>query len=174
MQNASSARDDYETIFGALCASILIYGALVYILAQSSASRGVPVSSQPVNDTLRFILYGAAATMLGASVVFMQISMAGKIGDSRVLAQLTTPVPLMEPAQFQTFSIIALALSEACTIIGLLLFFLGGKAEHFAFFAAGTLLVNFLFILPKGLRYWSNLEANAAGRVENNKTPFSL
>ena len=109
--------------------------------------------------------------MLVAAVAFMQMSIARKIGwEARVLAEPVKPIAVMEPGEFQAFSIISMALSEAGTIFGLLLFFLSGETLPFLYFAAGTLAVNLLFILPRGLKYWSNL---AAGEKEESETPFS-
>ena len=92
--------------------------------------------------------------MLVISVAWLRFRVDGRIGgEGRDL--------VMSPEQFQTDSIMALALSEACAILGLLLFFLGAPLKELAFFAAGTLLVDFAFILPRGLQFWSAYERNA-------------
>ena len=161
------ARQTWLVIFGALCATVLSYGVLVAILSQS---RKLPPN--PPNATLINALYVVGVAALVASVVWFQLRTAGKIGDeTQVLAQPTLRVQMMEPTQFQTETIIALAIAEACSIFGLLRFILGGEAIAFVPFAVGTLLVNLLFILPRGLKYWSNLEL--ANTQQNEETPFS-
>lgn len=165
----AGARAVWLIIFGALTISIFTYGALVWMMSNSVTRRATSASISP---TLITIMSALAVVMLVASVVVMSFGTAGKIGDARVIAP-SVPVPLMEPARFQTVSIIALALSEACTVIGLLLFFLSRSSEQFVYFAAGSVLVNLLLILPRGLKYWKNLEASAAGDLDRNETPFS-
>jgi len=92
-----------------------------------------------------------AVAMLVASVAWLRFRVDGKMGgEGREL--------MLSPDQFQTDSIVSLALSEACAIYGLLLFFLGAPLREFALFGLGTPMVNFFFILPRGLAFWSAWE----------------
>ena len=61
----------------------------------------------------------------------------------------------MPPSEFQTHWIIALALSELCVISGLVLFFMGGPARGILPYAAGTVFVDLVVIMPVILRYWA-------------------
>ena len=136
-------RQTWLIIFGALAFSVVMYCVLGFITEQHPR-RVNPASVAQ----MRPFLIGAAVVMLVISVAWIRFRVDGKIGgEGRDLA--------MSPEQFQTDSLVALALSEACAILGLLLFFLGAPLRELAMFAAGTLLVDFAFILPRGLQFWA-------------------
>ncbi len=153
MNPTPPARRTWLIIFAALSATVFVYGLLAYLIEHN------PQSHRTVNPasvaTMRPLLILLALGMLGASVAWLRFRVDGKIGeDGREL--------LLTPGQFQTDSIVSLALSEACTIYGLLLFFLGAPLREYALFGLGTLLVNFAFILPRGLAFWAAWEKQAA------------
>lgn len=102
----------------------------------------------PSLPSLRPIFASLGVVALVASVTWLHFSIDGKIGGEGRPASLS-------PAEFQSHSIVALALAEACSIFGLVLFFLGAPIQEFGYFAAGTLFIDFAFILPRGLQFWS-------------------
>jgi len=144
--HSSAPRRTWLTILVALAFSVLMYGFLAFLIENGKAPRVVS-SSLP---TLRALMTLFAVGELAASVAWLQFATQGKMSDSGG--------PILTPAQFQTQSIVAMALAEACCISGLLLFFLGNTLKQFIPFMAGTLAVFFLFILPKGLRYFAAWE----------------
>jgi F0F1-type ATP synthase membrane subunit c/vacuolar-type H+-ATPase subunit K len=127
-------------LFCAFIASIGVYGLLVSMLAAQRASMQ-PLPAVPA--VLRQGIYLLACACLLGAIGWMQRAAPG-----------FTRTPL-SPAQFTSMTIVALAMSEACAIFGLLLFMLGGPPAEFARFAIATVLVNLLFILPRGVRYWA-------------------
>ena len=144
----ASLRQTWLIIFGALVFSVFVYGLLCYLIEHSPTPRRVNAASLAA---MRPILIGLGIAALVVSVGWLRFNIDGKIGDgSRDLA--------LSPGQFQTNSIVALALSEACCIFGLLLFFIGAPIKEFAIFALGTLFIDFAFILPRGLQFWSAYE----------------
>ncbi|RYX86269.1 hypothetical protein EON83_03330 [bacterium] len=145
---AQSNRQVWLIIFGALVCSVLIYGLLCFFLEHSKSPRTTNPASLA---QLRPFIIGLAVIMLIASVAWLRFKVDGKIGGEGRPVTITPP-------EFQSDSIVALALSEACAIFGLMLFFLGAPLQEFAFFAAGTLLVDFAFILPRGLQFWSAMD----------------
>jgi len=135
-----------------------MYGLLAFFIEHGKAPR-VVASNLP---TMRILMTLFAIAELGASVAWLQFATRGKMGDSGG--------PILTPAEFQSQSIVAMALAEACSISGLLLFFLGNTLAQFAPFIAGTLLVFFVFILPKGLRYYAAWEESQRPKPPS---PFS-
>lgn len=136
-------RRTWLVIFGALSASILVYCLMCFLIEHNNTTRHInPANVAQIRPF--FIVFALAALI--ASVAWLRFRVDGKIGeDGRDLS--------LSAEQFQTDSIVALALSEACTIFGLTLFFIGIPLHEFAFFALGTLFVNFAFILPRGLMF---------------------
>ena len=112
-----------------------------------------------------------AILALVASVAWMYVKTNGKIGDGSTYG--VAKAELMSPSEFQTNSIVALALSEACTIYGLTLFFIGVAIKDFVPFAVGTVLVDLFYILPCGLKYWSNWEREQKAKEQPTNSPFS-
>ena len=53
------------------------------------------------------------------------------------------------PMRFQSNMVLSLAWSNACSIFGLVLFFLGGEPGEFTIYAVGSLLVDLVVILPQ-------------------------
>ncbi|MDQ3812519.1 MAG: hypothetical protein M3347_01055 [Armatimonadota bacterium] len=145
--------------------SVGIYGLLGFLLSQNRTPRAV----SPSLGTLRPILYILAVVMLLASVAWITFRTQGKTGG--VPDTTLTKVALLSPPQFQTETIVGLSLAEACAIFGLLLFFMGAPLTEFALFAAGTLAVDLLFILPKGIAYWAAWENQQ--KRESDIQPFS-
>ena len=143
--NVEPTKQSWLIILGALAVSVLIYGLLAYLLQNSPQPRAI----SPQLPTLRVVVTLAALGALAASMAWLHFTTQGKMGTPN----------LMTPGEFQTQSIVAMALAEACSICGLLLFFLGNTLIQFAPYIAGTLLVFGLWILPFGLRYWAAWEA---------------
>ena len=147
----AALRQTWLIVFGALVVSVFSYGLLCYLIEHSPNPRQVNAASVA---TMRPILIGMGIAALVASVGWLRFTIDGKIGDGgRDLA--------LSPGQFQTKSIVALALSEACCIFGLLLFFMGAPMKEFAIFALGTLFIDLAFILPRGLQFWAAYEKNS-------------
>lgn len=94
------------------------------------------------------IAIGAAVAMLITSVAWFRFRVDGKIGEEGRAV-------ILSPQQLQSDSIVALALSEACVLLGLILFFMGAPLKELLLCAAGTLIVDFAFILPRGLQFWA-------------------
>ncbi len=118
-------------LFVAFVCSVCIFEALVHLLAVSPAKTSRP----PDPTALRPIMYGIACLFLLAAV-----------WGSFKLSYAPTP------ARFQTGLVLALALAEAGSIMGLLLFLLGGPAGEFARFLIATIVVDLVFILPQIVR----------------------
>ncbi len=132
-------------IFFGISSSVLIYGLLCYLITHNpTAKRHI----SPNLAELRPFFVALALMSLVAALAWLRFRVDGKIGGEG------RPVAL-SPIQFQTDSIVALALSQACSVYGLALFFLGAPISEFAVFAFGTLFVNFAFILPRGIQFWS-------------------
>ena len=150
--SAATSKTTWFIIFFALVVSVGIYGLLCFLMAQS---RSTPSGNSL--GTLRPIFYVLAGASLLASIAWMHFKTYGKIGGSPV-SPATTAATLLSPQEFQTVSITGLAMAEACSIYGLVLFFIGAPIMEFARFAAGTLAVDLLYILPKGISYWAAWE----------------
>ncbi len=145
--NPPANKRTWLIIFGALVWSVVIYGFLTFLLSQNPVSRPNPANAAP----LRPFVYGAALLALIGAAAYLHFTTYGKIGGEG-------RAPTLSGEQFQTHSIIALALSEACSIIGLVLFFLGAPMQEFFGFAAATIVLDLVFILPRGLSFWANWE----------------
>lgn len=115
----------------AFMASVLIHGVMVMILSHNPETT--PVSFL---ENAREICYTLAAAGLLTSVYWTFVKLPAALDAQR----------------FQTEMIVALALSEICSIAGLFLFFLGHKPPDFWPFGIATLIVQGLFILPRVLQ----------------------
>lgn len=162
---SSSYKRVWLIIFGALVASIFVYGLLCFILTQARTLH--PVKSPSATISLMF--HVVAVVALIAAIGWMHVTTSGKIGGTSVYGENQSF--LMEPGTFQTNSIVALAIAESCTIFGLTLFFMGATIKDFVPFALGTLLVDLFFILPRGLKYWANWEQEQ--KAKGTSGPFS-
>ena len=145
-------------IFGALAFSALLYGLMAYFVENGKTPRTV----SPSLPTMRTLMTLVAIAQLGASVAWLHFQTLGKMGGSGET--------LLTREQFQTQSIIAMALAESCSISGLLLFFMGNNLTQLAPFIFGTLVVFFASILPKGLRYWAAWDESQKPKAPS---PFS-
>ena len=141
-------RQTWLIILGALAVSVLIYGLLAYFIQSSPSPRAINANL----PTLRVVFTALALASLLAGIGWLHFATQGKMGDSNA--------PILTPGEFQTQSIIAMALTEGCTILGLTLFFLGNTLAQFAPYIAASLLVYGGYILPKGLRYWAAWDAS--------------
>lgn len=128
--------------------SVIAYGLAAYFIGQNRAAP-----PQANLETLRSGMTALACAGVVASVILLRVK-------TRFLyAMPSTPgaVP-PSPAEFQQATILALALAEASAIAGLALFLLGAPMNEFLGFAGVTLAVDLLFILPRGLLYWTIYE----------------
>jgi hypothetical protein len=155
-------KQTYFIIFFALVGSVGTYLLLCFLMSQNRR----PLTPAPAVAGLITVL---AIVALIASIAWLQFRTSGRAGDAPAMST-TTPSALMSPAEFQTETIIAMALAEACAILGLLLFFMGGPLKGFIPFAAGTLAVDLAYILPRALRYWAAYEKPQ----QPNNSPFAL
>lgn len=148
-----ATRTTWFVLFAAMTWSVLVYGLLVYLLGQS---RNRPPLAGTTHSVMRPVLYLLAGVNLLLAVV-----LPGFIVKKNTQTDSSAPIgsePVPEPSVFQTASIVSLALSESCAIFGLLLYFMGEPAREFWSFAVLTLLFNVIYILPRGVRYWSLLQ----------------
>jgi hypothetical protein len=151
-------KQSWLIILGALAVSSLLYGLMAYFIENGKTPRTV----SPGLPTMRTVMTLIALAELGASVAWLHFQTLGKMGGQGET--------LLSPAQFQTQSIIAMALAESCSVSGLTLFFMGQTLAQFAPFIFGTLAVFLFWILPKGLRYWAAWENDQKPKAPS---PFS-
>lgn len=142
----------WSTLVFAFIGSVVMYGVLAVILAQSGA-----LTASPVLGSIRIPFMVLGIMSLVASTVWAQM-MLGVASD---YAERTGDLPT--PGQFLMRTIIALALAEVCAILGLVLFFLGAPLSELTAFVVGSAAVMVLFILPKGGAYWRAWESQREG-----------
>jgi hypothetical protein len=101
---------------------VLIYGLLCFFLMQRphTAERKIAATMRPIVSAMAVLKPGSRDWVAAMEDKRKDRRHATVLGDRSSAA-------LMEPGEFQTQSIIALALAEACSIYGLLLFFLGAR-----------------------------------------------
>ena len=126
-------------LFGALAASIVVYGVVVLV-----AIQGEPV---PIDTTLRWIL-AAAAVLTTVAVLSLRRARLPRLVEDETpyhREQLHGPlerVPEAVAARLQTAYILTWALSESVALFGLVLAFVGQKpAEYWPFGFAALLLI---------------------------------
>lgn len=120
-----------------------VISALVLAAVGHLLDRTAYVSAQNVQP-IRLILYTVGIVSLLASLIIIH-QLIRKPAEAQRLA----------PDAFMSRSIIACAVAETATLIGLIYYFLGGSQGELWAFTAGTLIVDMLFLLPVGLAYWS-------------------
>ena len=118
-------------LFAAFVMAAGVNSFMVVLLA-SNTSAGQPADVHAIAP----ILYCAAAFVLAASMYIAMTRMVAALDYSRFVTQM----------------ILALALAEACTILGMLLFFLSHKPELYWPFPALTVATELLIILPRVLQ----------------------
>ncbi len=137
-----ATKKSWLLVFSILVFSIGFYGFLAGIIERfGTRAANSDLAARPF-----FVAFAVIALI--ASLVWLRFRIDGKIGGEG-------RQKLLSPEQFQTDSIVALALAEACSTFGLALFFMGAPISDFAFFAFGTLFVDFAFILPRGIQFWA-------------------
>lgn len=149
-------------IWAALTGSVFIYGLIGYFVTMNRT----PVTSSTL-PMMQMILGALGVVKLIAAVFWLQFKT--KVPPAQVIG--TNHEPMMPPGEFQTQSIVALALAEACALYGLVLLFMGAPITTYALFAAGALVVSVGFILPRGMAYWTAYEAQQ--KAEKEPSPFS-
>lgn len=171
-QNAlpQTNRQTWLIIFAALVGSVFLYGLVCFFITQSRIAHPQNAPKPPA-DILCWMFSAMAVLALLASIVWMYVKTNGKIGDGSTYG--VAKAELMSPGEFQTQSVVALALSEACTIYGLTLFFIGVAMKYLVPFAFGTLIVDLFYILPRGLKYWSSWEQEQKAKGQQANSPFS-
>jgi hypothetical protein len=121
--------------------SVGIYVLLCFTLSQSRKPLPAP------SESLRLVFHAVAAGALLAAVCWIQFRTANRIRDlsetatpsfgattataTTATATTTASQNLMTPGEFQTETIIALAIAEVCVILGLTYFFLGAPLAAF-------------------------------------------
>ena len=142
-RNTGDPKTAWIIIFGAMSATVLIYGAIAFTF-------GPPGEPPETARPLRMALWGAALVLLFAAqrIVAPFQKAAGTTAGPR-----SPEPPGPGPTGFGRRSVVALALTDAAAIIGLVLVFVGGSRSDFLLLGALTLLVNFAIILPAGLAF---------------------
>ncbi|MER3472610.1 MAG: hypothetical protein C4335_00955 [Armatimonadota bacterium] len=150
---SSPNRLTWATMVFAFIGSVVMYGVLAYILAQSGAH-----TTSDLLEPLRLPVTLIGIACLVVSVVWAQL----RLSVQREFVPRGFPAiagALPEPRQFITHTIIALAFAEACAILGLLFFFVGGSLTDFLLCAVPSVAVMLIVILPKGGAYWQAWES---------------
>jgi F0F1-type ATP synthase membrane subunit c/vacuolar-type H+-ATPase subunit K len=160
-----SAKMTWTIIVLAFAFSVVMYGLIGFFMVQGRTPNARALAM------IRPLTYGLAVFQLLAAVGWLHLKTNGRIGDAPNVVGSSSTTTLIEPGDFQTQTIVALAMAELCSVWGLVLFFLGAPITEFAVFAAGSLLVILLYILPRGLKYWAARE-NAEKKSGQN-SPFS-
>lgn len=142
---AAPALVNWLAIFGAMSASVLVYGGVAFVFGRSGEP---PETARP----LRMALWGAALVALFAAqrlIAPYRKALAGGPG-----------MPRPDTRSFFGRSIVALALAEAAAILGLVLVFSGGSLSDFLLLGMLALLVDFAVILPAGLAFFARGSEN--------------
>lgn len=145
---SSPNRLTWATIVFAFIGSVVMYGVLAYILTRSGAH-----TTSDLLEPLRLPVTLMGIACLVVSIVWAQL----RLSVQREFPAIAGALP--EPRQFITRTIIALAFAEACAILGLLFFFVGGSLTDFLLFAVPSVAVMLIVILPKGGAYWQVWES---------------
>jgi hypothetical protein len=164
--DVAAARRTWLIIVLAFAFSVVMNGLIGFFMMQQERTPNARALAM-----IRPLTYGLAVFQLLAAVGWLHLKTNGRIGDTLNVVGSSSTTTLMEPGDFQTQTIVALAMAELCSVWGLVLFFLGAPITEFAVFAAGSLLVILLYILPRGLKYWAARE-NAEKKSGQN-SPFS-
>jgi len=150
--NTPQNRTSWLVIFASMLVSLGVYCILAVILQQSGSQPPVTAGA----EVLRQVVYAAAVLVLLASILFWNVRTRAVTVTPGYGAQTRPHLP--SASQFQTSTIVTLALAEGAGVLGLLLFFMGaGLNDVFALAGAGA-AVMLALVLPRGLRYWSLVE----------------
>jgi len=165
-RNAGDPKTAWIALFGAMSATVLIYGAIAFTLGPPGEP---PETARPV----RMALWGVALVLLFAAqriVAPFRKEAAGTAASGTAASGRAAAGPLaaprlpepsgVDPMAFGRRSVLALALTEAASIVGLVLVFVGGGRSDFLLLGALTLLVNFAIILPAGLAFSTTATEN--------------
>ncbi len=170
---SASATPDKKTwliIFGAFVGSVFNYGLMCFFMTQARLKN--PLSApNPPTDVICWIIDALAILSLLAAISWMYVKMSGQIGGDPTYS--LGKHKLIAPSEFQTRSVVALGIAEACVVLGLVLFYMGASIKDFVPFAVGTILVDVLYILPRGLKYWSSWEQQQKAEEQRTSSPFS-
>jgi phosphoglycerol transferase MdoB-like AlkP superfamily enzyme len=128
-----------------LTASIPLYAVVVFVLASSAEAP-----ADPAPAGLRYGFYGAAFAL-----ALLALAVA-----PRVSTDAATALPF---DAFLRRTLLALVISEAAAILGLVLFFLGRNLADFLVLAGLALAVSLVGIVPRGLRWFHLREEPRAG-----------
>ena len=150
-RNTGDPKTAWIIIFGAMSATVLIYGAIAFTF-------GPPGEPPETARPLRMALWGAALVLLFAAQRIVAPFRKTAAGTAAALRLPEPPGP--GPTGFGRRSVVALALTDAASIIGLVLVFVGGSRSDFLLLGALTLLVNFAIILPAGLAFSTTATEN--------------
>jgi len=155
-RNTGDPKTAWLVLFGAMSATVLIYGAVAFTL-------GPPGEPPETARPLRMALWGVALVLLFAAqriVVPFRKAAVGTTAAGTAAAPRLPERPGVDAMAFGRRSVVALALTEAASIVGLVLVFVGGSRSDFLLLGALTLLVNFAIILPAGLAFATTATEN--------------
>jgi hypothetical protein len=134
-----------KQIWLGLFASFVMLVLMVSVVA-SNRSR---VPDNVTKTALNVLAIGSLACASGYAQLMLR--------PKRLLGEQPEP---LAPDVLQTRTLIALSIGEMCALLGFVLAFQGLTGSVWPY-AAGTLLVYFLVILPLGLLNWRLLEAES-------------
>lgn len=146
----------WTIIVGALVAAVPIYGIVGWMLL-----RNAPPVPQPADATMIWAMRAMAAAVLAASVLSLRLAPRRMIP-----APASTGGEIEPPLSITNRSIVSMAFAEGCTVIGFVsCFFLRHAPLEYPWYAAGTLLVQLLLVIPDGARAWDAWQESAARGV---------
>ncbi|MRR12751.1 hypothetical protein EG835_09900 [bacterium] len=130
-----------------LTASIPLYAVVAFVLASPAEAP-----ADPAPAGLRYGFYGAAFAL-----ALLALAVA-----PRVSSDAATALPF---DAFLRRTLLALVISEASAILGLVLFFLGRNLADFLVLAGLALAVSLVGIVPRGLRWFRLREEPRTGEA---------
>ena len=148
-------RESWLVLLFAMTAAPVVYYGVAGAVAGGMADSPVYAALLPV-----FSVLALAELALGAFV----LSRAPRAGSGGLPA-LLAGAELATPQAFQTASVIGMALTEACAILGFVLVLVGGPLYMYVPFGAASVAMMLAVGLPAGLGYWrERAQADAEGR----------
>jgi F0F1-type ATP synthase membrane subunit c/vacuolar-type H+-ATPase subunit K len=132
-------RRTWSVIVLAFAAVLLVYGLVLALVTSSMTgpAPGLPLTS------LRWVLYGLGAAALAGGLLFFM----------RTLDRTD-----LTPSSFMVRTVVSLALVETAAMFGFALAFLSRSLIDYLPPGAAAFGAILLWIFPRGLSHWSNLE----------------